>query len=267
MLAYSYNPRVEKFRIAAVGDLHIGLTHSVIKIPTSEIRELIEQMAIEADILTICGDLTFHGQIDEAKIAADIFNKSNKPVHAVLGNHDYADHQVDTVKKMLTEEGGVIFLEDGPKIIEKGSQRLGLSGVKGFGGGFRNFALERYGEPETEAYFDTALQQAEELSDQLTWLKSQGLENVITIMHYSPISSTLEGEDPQLYPYLGSSHLEYVVNPYYKLVKQIFHGHAHFGRSRGWTLAKIPVKNVALPVLLKTHPNIEIPHLFDLIEI
>jgi Icc-related predicted phosphoesterase len=60
----------------------------------------------------------------------------------------------------------------------------------------------------------------------------------------------LEGEDPEIYAFLGSSRLEEPINRFRSTA--VFHGHAHNGISDGKTSTGIPVYNVSAPVLHKT---------------
>ena len=69
------------------------------------------------------------------------------------------------------------------------------------------------------------------------------------VLHYSPIRGTVEGENPEIYPFLGSSHLEATIDQFGASV--VFHGHAHNGGTKGKTVRDVPVYNVALPVLLR----------------
>ena len=55
----------EVIRVAAVGDLHCPRTSP------DELRELFENLANEADVLLLCGDLTDYGKPDEARVLAD----------------------------------------------------------------------------------------------------------------------------------------------------------------------------------------------------
>jgi Icc-related predicted phosphoesterase len=59
----------------------------------------------------------------------------------------------------------------------------------------------------------------------------------------------VHGENPEIFPFLGSSRLENPINQFN--VSVVFHGHAHNGTPAGKTSAKIPVFNVALPVISK----------------
>jgi hypothetical protein len=75
----------------------------------------------------------------------------------------------------------------------------------------------------------------------------------IVLLHYSPISETVEGEALELYPFLGSSRLEDPISRFE--VTAVFHGHAHKGTPEGKTHSGIPVFNVALPVLKASSPD------------
>ena len=75
-------------------------------------------------------------------------------------------------------------------------------------------------------------------------------ERRIVVLHYSPIRATLQGEDPEIYAFLGSSRLEEPINRFRATAE--FHGHAHNGITDGKTSTGIPVYNVSAPVLRKT---------------
>jgi Icc-related predicted phosphoesterase len=70
------------------------------------------------------------------------------------------------------------------------------------------------------------------------------------VLHYSPIRATLQGEDPEIYGFLGSSRLEEPINRF--RATAVFHGHAHNGTTDGETSTGIPVYNVPAPALRKT---------------
>jgi Icc-related predicted phosphoesterase len=75
----------------------------------------------------------------------------------------------------------------------------------------------------------------------------------IVLMHYAPIKATLEGESPEIFPFLGSSRLEDPLSRFD--VTAVFHGHAHKGSPEGTTALGIPVYNVAHPVLQASYPD------------
>ena len=69
----------------------------------------------------------------------------------------------------------------------------------------------------------------------------------IALLHYAPVRETLQGEPPEIFPFLGSYLLAEAVDR--AGADLIFHGHAHRGAPAGATAAGIPVRNVARPVL------------------
>ena len=82
------------------------------------------------------------------------------------------------------------------------------------------------------------------------------------MLHYSPIQSTVEGEPPEIFPFLGSSRLE---DPLLRFpVTAVFHGHAHGGRPRGQLRDGAPVYNVSLPLLRREFPDRPPFHLLEL---
>jgi Icc-related predicted phosphoesterase len=67
----------------------------------------------------------------------------------------------------------------------------------------------------------------------------------IGLLHYAPIRDDVEGEPPEIFPYLGSSRLS---EPLYRYkATAVFHGHAHRGSLEGKIGGAILVYNVSLP--------------------
>ena len=75
----------------------------------------------------------------------------------------------------------------------------------------------------------------------------------IVLLHYSPVRTTVEGEPPEIFPFLGSSRLEEPLNRH--PVTAIFDGHAHHGQPEGRTQRSVPVYNVAMPLLQRSFPD------------
>jgi Icc-related predicted phosphoesterase len=76
------------------------------------------------------------------------------------------------------------------------------------------------------------------------------------VLHYAPIRATVAGEDPEIFPFLGSSRLEEPINRF--RVSAVFHGHAHNGGREGVTGSGIPVFNVSLPLLRKSGASFQL---------
>src|SRR5436309_11683951 len=224
-------------RIAATADIHYG-KHS-----RGALHDAFAEVSRIADILLFCGDLTDYGLPEEAEeLVADIRASLKIPMLAVLGNHDFESGQSELVCKVL--DGAGVNVLNG-EAIEIGG--VGFAGIAGFGGGFGRRMLNAWGEPLIKQFVQESISHAVRLEQALGKLQT---EKRIVVLHYSPIRATLEGEDPEIYAFLGSSRLEEPINRF--KVTAVFHGHAHNGVLDGKTSTGIPVYNVSAPALRKT---------------
>jgi Icc-related predicted phosphoesterase len=227
------NSARDTLRFAAVGDLHCT------KDSAGTLRELFAQASRAADALLLCGDLTDYGRSDEAHVLAEELGAADVPIVAVLGNHDHESGQPDEVRRILTDAG--VRVLDGEACEIHG---VGIAGAKGFAGGFGRGSLGAWGERATKLFVGEAIQEALKLESALAKLRTP---QRIALLHYSPIQATVEGEPPEIFPFLGTSRLEDPLLRY--PVNAVFHGHAHRGALEGATVNGIPVYNVALPLL------------------
>src|SRR5229473_2073800 len=214
-------------RVAAVGDLHCTKTSE------GALQPLFAEMAEAADIIALAGDLVDYGLPEEAHVLArelSVALKANVPVVAVLGNHDFEDGQPEVVTQILCDAGVTIL--DGDAVEIKG---VGFAGVKGFCGGFGRRALEPWGEPAIKSFVREALDESLKLESALARLRTP---HRIALLHYSPIQGTVEGEPPEIYPFLGCGRLGEPLNRY--AVTAVFHGHAHRGALEGKTGEGVP---------------------------
>jgi Icc-related predicted phosphoesterase len=230
----------ERLRIAAVGDLHCT------KASQGALQPLFAEIGDAADVLLLCGDFTDYGLPEEARVLAKEITAAVKiPVIAVFGNHDYESGKADEVRSILTDAGVKILDGDGCEI-----QGVGFAGVKGFGGGFGERALQPWGEEQVKQFVHEAVEEALKLESALArlWMPQR-----VAVLHYSPIEGTVQGEPLEIFPFLGSSRLEEPLNRY--PVSAVFHGHAHRGQAEGRTRGNVPVYNVAVPVLKQAFPD------------
>jgi Icc-related predicted phosphoesterase len=239
----------EVVRLAAVGDIHCTKTSQ------GALQPLFSKIAESADVLLLCGDLTDYGLPEEAEILVQELSVARMPTIAVLGNHDYESEKQDEVQQILTNAG--ITVLDGQACEVRG---IGFAGVKGFAGGFGSKALGAWGEPTIKKFVHEAVDEALKLEAALAKLHTP---QRIAVLHYSPIQETVEGEPPEIFPFLGSSRLEEPLTRY--SVTVALHGHAHHGHLEGRTSSDIPVYNVSMPLLKRAFPEqppfrlIEIP--------
>ena len=227
-------------RIAATADLHFSPQNY------DRIREQMNRVRDEADLLVIAGDLTNYGRPPEMESLLNALVRLRVPIVAVLGNHDYESGQHEELMRMMSAEG--IKVLDGTGYEREG---VGFAGTKGFLGGFGRGILTAFGEPEVKAFVQASVDEALKLERALSQLRT---EKRVIVVHYAPIGDTIKGEPPEIFPYLGSSRLSEVADRHG--ANLILHGHAHHGSPDGKTTAGIPVHNVALHILQQQNPPV-----------
>jgi len=229
-------------RVAAVGDIHVDRDLA------GRLRASLSRIGDEADVLLLAGDLTRHGTPDEARVVAEEVRGLPVPVVAVLGNHDHHSDAGEDVARILVDDAGVHVLEGTSVTLELPGGRLGVAGVKGFGGGFLGRSGSEFGEPEMKAFARHGRETADRLGEAL---RSVDAPTVVALTHYSPVDDTLVGEPQEIWAFLGN----------YLLAEHIdaagaalaVHGHAHAGREKGLTAGGVRVRNVAQPVLRRPY--------------
>ena len=236
-------------RLAAVGDIHIGE-----EADDGLVRDLATVHEC-ADVLLLAGDLTRHGTLPEARCLAELLRSADVPVVAVLGNHD---HHSDESERIVGELGavGVQVLEGTGTTIDLDGCRLGIAGVKGFGGGFAGASASEFGEPEMKAFVHHTRTIADGLRAALQALDA---DRRVALLHYSPVEETLHGERLEIYPFLGSYLLAEAIDQ--GGAELALHGHAHRGSERGVTPGGVRVRNVARPLIQRSFRLFELDEL------
>jgi Icc-related predicted phosphoesterase len=224
-------------RVAMVGDLHARLDRP------GRVRRHLRGVNDEADLLLLAGDLTDHGDPHEAELLAEELEAVRVPKVAVLGNHDHEQGKAAEIAHALSR-GGIRVLDGDVFVFDK---RLGVAGVKGFCGGFDQATLEPWGEEILKRFVLEAVNESLKLETALARIR--GLERRIALLHYSPVHATIEGEMPEIAPFLGCSRLEEPIDKFAAVFA--VHGHAHHGQVEGRTARGIPVYNAAMELLLE----------------
>ena len=227
-------------RVAAVGDVHVTESGG------GAIRELLQDISRNADVLALCGDVTNRGRPSEAEaVAEELIAACTVPVVAVLGNHDVECGEPEEVRRILCQ-AGVTMLDDNPCEV----QGVGFAGVTGFCGGFDKHALAPFGEELIKRFVRETVDEALRLESGLMRLRTR---HKVAVLHYAPIRDTVEGEPLEIFPFLVSSRL---VEPIERFgVTAVVHGHAHSGTFQGKTVTGIPVYNVAFAIMQRVQPE------------
>jgi Icc-related predicted phosphoesterase len=223
-------------RIAAAGDVHAS------EGTRDRIESAFAAIERDTDLVLLAGDLTTHGEVEQAQVLADACRGLRVPVCAVLGNHDLHSGHGDEIAAVLSE-AGVHMLDRSSTAFQLGAGEVGVVGTKGFVGGFTGSALPDFGEPLLRRVYAETTEEVEAIR--------RGLQEIahcpirVVLLHYSPTSDTLHGEPEGIWTFLGCDRLATPIAEYRPDV--VLHGHAHAGSFEG-AIGSIPVYNVAVHV-------------------
>src|SRR5580658_3523884 len=226
-------------RIAATADLHFN--------PQSyaKLKDQFERVRGDADVLLLAGDLTNFGQPDEMEPLLNVLVRLRVPTIVVLGNHDFESGKEAELARMITASG--ITLLDGSAYERDG---VGFAGTKGFVGGFGRGILTAFGEREIKDFVRASIDEALKLERAMSQLRTQ---KRVVVLHYSPIADTVQGEAPEIFPFMGTSRLAEVVDRHG--ADLVVHGHAHHGKTEGRTTTGVAVHNVSISLLQAQQPS------------
>jgi 3',5'-cyclic AMP phosphodiesterase CpdA len=126
-------------RIAAAGDVHCHDGNR------DHVRAAFAALE-DVDLVLLAGDLTTHGEPEQAGILADACRSVEAPVVAVLGNHDWHVNRAGELTALL-QEAGITVLDRGAWTCAVAGVEVGVVGAKGFVGGFPGSHLPDFGEP------------------------------------------------------------------------------------------------------------------------
>ena len=225
-------------RIAAAGDIHVGRDGDA-----ERWKAAFDGLRGRVDLILLAGDLTTHGEPEQAAMVAAAVRDVDVPLLAVLGNHDWHRNRRDEVAAALTA-GGIDVLDRDHRVLEIAGTEVGVAGVKGFGGGFGGAHIPDFGEPLMRRVYAESIEEADALDAGLRAIARCPFR--IALLHYAPITATLEGERTDLWPFLGTDRLAAPLREHHPDL--VLHGHAHAGTFAG-KLGEVPVHNVSVPVL------------------
>jgi Icc-related predicted phosphoesterase len=226
-----------RVRVAAAGDVHCAPENR------DAILTAFDAIDGEADVVLLAGDLTTHGEPDQAEILAEACRGMETPVVAVLGNHDLHANRADELVEVL-RNAGIEVLERSHTTVGSPRCQIGVAGTRGFVGGFKGLGLPDFGEPSLRGIYAETTAEVEALSKGLGEIALCPFR--IALLHYAPIADTLEGEPREIWTFLGSDRLAAPVLEHRPDL--VLHGHAHAGRLEG-DLDGVPVYNVSVPVM------------------
>jgi Icc-related predicted phosphoesterase len=223
-------------RIAAAGDVHASeATRDRIEAAFAEVER-------DADLILLAGDLTTHGEPEQAIVLADACRELTTPVCAVLGNHDLHSGHGDEVAAVCSA-AGIHMLDRSSTVCEFAGGEVGIVGTKGFIGGFTGSALPDFGEPLLRRCYAETSAEVDAIHSGLQEIAHCPVR--VVLLHYAPTADTLLGEPEGIWTYLGCDRLATPIAEHRPDV--VLHGHAHAGSFEG-AIGTVPVYNVAVHV-------------------
>ncbi|MGH2949644.1 MAG: metallophosphoesterase family protein [Solirubrobacteraceae bacterium] len=227
-----------RIRIAAAGDVHFGRDGD-----RERAARAFAGLEGRVDVVLLAGDLTTHGEPEQAAILAAAARDLGIPVVAVLGNHDWHSNRADELTAVL-REAGIVVLERSHHVLEICGAEVGVVGTKGFVGGFAGSHIPDFGEPLLRRVYADGMAEVAALDEGLRAVALCPFR--IALLHYAPTTQTLEGERRDIWAFLGTDRLAAPIlehNP-----DLVLHGHAHAGTFEG-RVGEVPVYNVSVPVM------------------
>jgi Icc-related predicted phosphoesterase len=227
----------ESIKVAAAGDMHCSESNR------EQTAKAFAEIDGKVDLILLAGDLTTHGEPEQAQVLADACRELETPVYTVLGNHDWQADRRDELVQVL-EGAGITVLDPGHAICRPHDVEVGIVGTKGFMGGFPGSHVSNFGEPSMRALYDEATREVEALEAGLRAVATCPVR--IVLLHYAPTEETLRGEPEGIWTFLGTDRLAPpIIEAEADLV---LHGHAHAGAFEG-RVGDVPVFNVSVPVM------------------
>ena len=224
-------------RVAAAGDIHVREANA------EQVKDAFRDIAPEADLILLAGDLTTHGEPGQAAFLAEACDGLEVPVAAVLGNHDHHCARGPQLTAALVD-AGINVLDRSSEVYEINGVEVGVVGAKGFVGGFAGSHLPDFGEPLLRQVYRETSDEVDAIRDGLVAVAHCPVR--IVLLHYAPIEDTLAGEPLGIQTFLGSSRLADPIREHEPDL--VLHGHAHAGSFEG-SIGPTPVNNVSVPVM------------------
>jgi len=206
-------------RILATSDIHSPKY-------LGRFRESLKDVS-DVDVVLLAGDLTSKGDLGGLRALMKTLEGLGSLVIAVPGNEDY-DELVNKSKNLVR------WLNDEHIRISIGGIELDIIGSRG--------VLDK-----PTAWQSRNIPNIHEIYEaRLKWLRESLGDNKLLLTHYASTYATLVGEEPRIWPMLGTRRLEDALARY-RIVA--IHGHAHESKRRCIRVGRSLVINASFPNL------------------
>jgi Icc-related predicted phosphoesterase len=224
-------------KLAAAGDIHCSDDNR------DQVAAAFAEIDGSVDLILLAGDLTTHGEPEQARVLADACRDLHTPVFTVLGNHDWQSDARDELVAVLAD-ARITVLDPGHAICRPRDVEVGIVGGKGFMGGFPGSHASNFGEPSIRALYAETTAEVEALESGLAAVATCPVR--VVLLHYAPTEETLRGEPEGIWTFLGTDRLAAPITEHEPDL--VLHGHAHAGTFEGH-IGEVPVFNVSVPVM------------------
>jgi Icc-related predicted phosphoesterase len=194
-----------------------------------------EELHVKPDLFLLAGDVIHRGKVEEyEKVYNVFFGKVSCPIIACFGNDEFGPKTRMLIENRVPD---IKFLDDESLTLEVNSLSVGIVGS--LGSLDRPTFWQRNNIPNIYEIYSKRVETVEKL------LSSLNTDFNILLIHYAPTYTILEGENPRVYPELGSKDYERIIKE--KKLSLVITGHSHKGKKEVW-IDTIPIFNVALPL-------------------
>ena len=237
----------ESIRVAAAGDIHCAE-------PLRErITHAFAALDGQADVVLLAGDLTTHGEPEQAAVLADACRPLDDARLRGARQPRLPREPLRRGGRACSRTRASACSSATTPVLEVGELELGIVGGKGFVGGFPGAELPDFGEPLLREVYAETTREVDALEAGLEAIS--GCHRRIVLLHYAPVPETLVGEPETIWAFLGSSRLAAPIGAHRPDL--VLHGHAHRG-SFAADLGPVPVRNVAVHVIGKDFEHFEL---------
>lgn len=213
-------------KLAAVADVHSPIFFSLFKEALSSVRDV--------SLFLLAGDVVYRGDFEECKrVVATIKEQFHCPIVGIFGNEEYEE-----IKPKLKQIEGIIWLDDECQVFEINDFHVRVVGSRGSLLKPTSWQLRNL--PDIRKLYAMRLNKLRELL-----AENEEVDYTILLLHYSPTFSTLVGEKPNIYPFMGDPRAEKILRETRPNV--CLHGHAHRSKVKNVVIGETTVYNVSLP--------------------
>jgi len=218
--------------IAATSDVHSPIYYD-------DFIKSLDSLTVKPDIFILAGDMSERGTLEEEliewkKISSALFGKTTSgKIIACFGNTEFEEYR-DVIANEIKE---ITFLNDKGMILNINGFEISIFGSTG--GLDEPTRWQKTHIPNIDKIYQSRYEQAKSFFSRVR----TGFRILLT--HYASTYKTLEGENINYYPNIGSRQWEDIMRN--KMVDLAIHGHSHKGSPFAW-VNSTPVFNVAFPV-------------------